>query len=99
MALYSPTQYARDGANEGAGVGGAVGPSVGKRVGERVGSGVREDVGPERGSIFGKFYFWTPSGRRDRRAASERSRSGAPLGTFRSARVLGVHRRQAPRCC
>ena len=55
--------------------------------------------------LLARFFFrGVPTAHRrgagsDRRAASERSRSDASLGTFRSARVLGGRRRRAPRCC
>ena len=53
------------------------------------------------GSIFSNFSGHADGERRgfrsNRRVASERSRQDAPLGTFRSTRVLGVRRRHAPR--
>ena len=52
--------------------------------------------------IFGNFSARADGDRRggtsSRTAASERSRSDASLGTFRSAWVLGDRRRHAPRC-
>ena len=47
--------------------------------------------------LFGACRRRTPRARSNRRVASERSRRDASLGTFRSARVLGVRRRHAPR--
>ena len=52
---------------------------------------------PQRGSIFSSLFGGSPTARLILRAAAERSWSGASLGAFGSAQVLGVRRRRALR--